>query len=67
MQYMTDSMPSSVVDPSVGISGVPRGTTISFHADQFGSGHIAPSTPFVGGIPYTSFRHTTRIPSSEGD
>ena len=64
---MTDIFSSSIVDPIVGLSGVPGGTTIPFHADHFGSGHIAPSTPFVGGIPYTSYMHTTRIPSSGGD
>ena len=64
---MTDSMPSSTIDPSVGLSGVPRGTTIFFDTDQFGSGHIAPSTPFVGRIPYTSSRNTTGIPSGRGD
>ena len=67
MPYMTNSMLSFFVDPSVGISGALGGTTISFCADQFSGGHIAPSTPFVGGIPYTSSRHTTGIPSNGGD
>ena len=64
--FHIDSFLSYSYGPSFGISGIPRGTTILFHADQFGSGHIAPSTPFMGGIPYTSSRHTTGIPSSGG-
>ena len=67
MPNMNDSFLSYSFDPNVGISGVIWGTTILFHADKFGSGHIAPSTPFVGGIPHTSSRHTIRIPSSGGD
>ena len=67
MPDMIDSLSSFVVDPSVSSSGVTRGTTILFHLDEFGNVHIAPSTPFVGGIPYTSSRHTIGIPSSGGD
>ena len=52
MPDMTTIFSLSIIDPHRGTSVVPRGTTIPFHADSFGSSHISPSTPFKGGFSY---------------
>ena len=55
--------PSLSADPSVGMGG----TTTPCLAHRFGSGHIPPSTPFVGGFSLPSSGHNTSVHSYGGD
>ena len=57
-----NTVPSFNVKSGVDLGATPRGTSIPFHANRFGSRHIAPSTRAVGGSSYPLPRTNTRFP-----
>ena len=67
MPKINYNIPSSSINPGMGPGVGPGGTTTAFLADRFGSGHIAPFAPFVGGFLNPSFRHKIGVHSHGGD
>ena len=61
MSKLTDTILSFVVDPGIDPSVGPGGTSAPFLADIFGSAHISPYAPFVGGFSHPSSRRNTGI------
>ena len=58
---------SSAIDLGIDLSVVTGGTAIHFHAGRFGSVHILPFSPFVGGISYSLSGNKTNAHSHRGD
>ena len=67
MLDLTNTFPSSTIDPGMGLSVGVMVTIMPFHAIRFIGGHIAPSSPYVRGFSYPSFRHNTGVHSHGGD
>ena len=67
MPDLIDNFHSYVIDPVIDLGVVPRGTTIPFHIDIFGSDHIAPFAPLMGCFSFPSFGHNTNVQFHGGD
>ena len=64
---LPETEPSSNVEYGVDLGATPRGNAIPFQEDRFGSIHIAPSTPVVGGSSHMQPTPSTSIPIRGSD
>ena len=62
MPDLPETGPSPNVESGVEPSATLGGTAIPFHENRFGSSHIAPSTPALGGSSHTQPRPNTSVP-----